>query len=67
MARGKIETVKPLENSQPFMANPEFALAQRIVNNAAEVRAALEKRGYQINGNISDRFFLDTYAPDQKR
>ena len=67
LGAGKIETVKPLENSQPFLANPEFALAQRIVNNAAEVRAALEKRGYQINGNISDRFFLDTYAPDQKQ
>jgi len=59
----RIEAIKPLDNLQPFLANPEFDQAARIVNNSAAVRAALEKRGYQIKGNVSDRFYLDTYAP----
>jgi primary-amine oxidase len=59
-----IESVKDLKNLQPFVANPEFDLAREIVQNSAAVRAALIKRGYQLTStNISDRFFLDVYAP----
>jgi primary-amine oxidase len=61
----RVASIKPLENWQPFLVNPEFEQAIKIVNNSAEVRAALEKRGYQINGRISDRFYLDTYAPGE--
>ena len=59
----RIETTKPLENLQPFIANPEFDQASDIVNASPEVLAALEQRGYEIKGKISDRFYLDAYAP----
>ncbi len=34
-----------------------------MVEASPAVKAALEKRGYAIPGKISDRFFIDSYAP----
>lgn len=60
----RVESIKNLKKLQPFVANQEFDQAREIVNRSPEIRHALEKRGYQITGtNLSDRFFLDVYAP----
>jgi primary-amine oxidase len=63
----KIESIKDLANSQPYLANSEFDKAKEIVDASPEARAALAKRGYQIKDKISDTFFLDTYAPGKDR
>lgn len=64
---GRIETTNELGNLQPALTGPEFNQVPGIINKSPEVRAALEKRGYQVNGNVSDRFFLDVYAPGQDK
>jgi primary-amine oxidase len=63
----QIETTNVLGNLQPALTNPEFDQVPGIINKSAEVRAALEKRHYHVNGNISDRFYLDVYAPGQDK
>ena len=52
-----------LGNLQPFLTEAEFEIAHEVVDASARVKTALEKRGYTIAGNISDRFFIDVYAP----
>lgn len=72
----KILARRDLKNLQPYLANSEFAKATEIVNNSPEVRAALEKRGYQFadtgkgkakeKAKISDTFWIDLYAPGEE-
>jgi primary-amine oxidase len=59
----QVESTNALGNLQPALSGAEFYSAHQIIDNSPAVRVALEKRGYQINGNISDRFYLDLYAP----
>ena len=60
-----ILSLKNLGNLQPFVADSEYELADKIVNSSPEVRAALEKRGHTIEGKITDRFYTDAYAPGE--
>jgi len=59
----QVLTTNALGNLQPALSGTEFYSAHQIIDNSPEVRAALEKRHYQINRKISDRFYLDFYAP----
>jgi primary-amine oxidase len=63
LTASSILSFKDLGNLQPFLAESEYTRADEIVDASPEVRAALEKRGYTIDGKISDRFFTDAYAP----
>jgi primary-amine oxidase len=59
----KLASKTNLENLQPFLSIDEHEEAADVVDNSPEAKAALERRGYTISGKISDRFFIDTYAP----
>jgi primary-amine oxidase len=59
----KLASKTNLENLQPFLSVDEHMAAAEVVDASSEVKAALERRGYAIPGKISDRFFIDTYAP----
>jgi primary-amine oxidase len=63
----KILSVRNLANLQPSLLNSEFEKAKEIVDASPDVRKALKARGYRIEDNeqISNLFFLDTYAPGQ--
>ncbi len=63
IAKRAILSTKDLGNLQPFLSDSEFGRAADIADASPEVRAALERRGYTLTGKISDRFFIDTYAP----
>ncbi|HTU68975.1 MAG TPA: hypothetical protein VMF11_01535 [Candidatus Baltobacteraceae bacterium] len=52
-----------LHDLQPFVTEDEFDAAIAVVDESPKVKAALEARGYRIEGKISDRFFIDMYAP----
>ncbi|MBC8010637.1 MAG: hypothetical protein H7067_11140 [Burkholderiales bacterium] len=60
---GKVSSRKVLKNLQPFLAASEFEIATNAVDASEEVRDLLKKRGYEIPGKISERFYLDPYAP----
>ncbi|HVA32917.1 MAG TPA: hypothetical protein VNG31_02140 [Candidatus Baltobacteraceae bacterium] len=59
----KVLSTRNLQNLQPFLTDDELEKAAAVVDASPAVKAALEKRGYTIAGKISDRFFIDTYAP----
>lgn len=57
--------VKNLHDLQPFLAAAEYERAAQVVDASPEIEAALVKRGFSLTGKISDRFFIDLYAPGQ--
>jgi len=54
---------KDLGDLQPFLSDMEYGRAADVADASPEIRAALIARGYALPGKISDRFFIDTYAP----
>jgi primary-amine oxidase len=59
-----ILSVKELGNAQPFLTDPDYDSATEAIDGSAEVRAALEKRGYKLGGTkVSEALYLDMYAP----
>ena len=65
LSASKIVSTKDLKNLQPYLAFSEFDHATKIVDESAEVRAALEKRGLKVEGKISKQFWVDLYAPGE--
>ena len=61
----RIVSTKDLDNLQPYLASSEFDRATAIINASADVRAALVKRGFKLNGKISKQFWVDLYAPGE--
>ncbi|MDE1171206.1 MAG: hypothetical protein PW734_08385 [Verrucomicrobium sp.] len=60
----KLVSCKDLGNLQPFVTNYDHDVAVEVIDASPEVRAALEKRGYKLDGKkISERFLVDYYAP----
>jgi primary-amine oxidase len=59
----RVLSSRNLHDLQPFLTTNELERAAGVVDASPEVKTALEKRGYRIPGKISDRFFIDTYAP----
>ena len=62
---GSVRSKKDLGDLQPFLAGDEFDIATAVVDASERAKAALEKRGYTIPGKISERFFIDIYAPGE--
>ncbi len=65
LAQNKLISTRDLKNLQPYLVFSEFDRATKIVDESAEVRAALEKRGFKIEGKISKQFWVDLYAPGE--
>jgi len=63
IAKRAILSSKDLGNLQPFLSDMEYGRAADVADASPEIRAALIARGYSLPGKISDRFFIDTYAP----
>lgn len=60
---GKVLSCSDLGNLQPFVTDREFEIIDEIVDASPRIRAALEKRGYAVPGKVSDRVYVDAYAP----
>ncbi len=65
LTANRVVSTKDLQNLQPFLAFSEFDHATRIIDASPEVRAALEKRGFKVEGKISKQFWVDLYAPGE--
>lgn len=63
IAKRAILSSKDLGDLQPFLSDTEYGHAADVVDASPEIRTALIARGYALPGKISDRFFIDTYAP----
>jgi Cu2+-containing amine oxidase len=50
---------------QPFFSTSEYDQATELLDASAPLKAALEARGIQITGKISDQVFFDQYAPSR--
>ncbi|HEY1428232.1 MAG TPA: hypothetical protein VGF18_01570, partial [Candidatus Tumulicola sp.] len=61
----KLQYKKDLGDLQPFLTVEDFDSAAAVADASPEVRLALEKRGYTISGKISERFYIDVYAPGE--
>ena len=65
LSANRIVSTKDLQNLQPYLAFSEFDRATAIIDESAEVRAALEKRGLKLEGKLSKQFWVDLYAPGE--
>ncbi len=63
LAKRTILSSRDLGDLQPFLSDMEYGRAADVADASPEIRAALIARGYSLPGKISDRFFIDTYAP----
>jgi primary-amine oxidase len=63
IAKRTILSSKDLGNLQPFLSDAEYDKAADVADASPEIRAALLRRGFTLPGKISDRFFIDVYAP----
>jgi len=58
---------RDLGNLQPFLTDPDNDAATEAIDGSAELRAALGKRGFHLDGKkISEVFYLDLYAPGRE-
>jgi len=62
---GGIKSIKNLKNLQPFLSETEFDVANNAINKELKIKKALQRRGYKVNGKISDAVYLDPYAPGE--
>ncbi len=65
LSANRIVSTKDLQNLQPCLAFSKCDRATKVIDESAEVRAALEKRGFKVEGKVSKQFWVDLYAPGE--
>lgn len=61
----KLVSIRDLKHLQPLLAFSEFERAADVIDAEPRIKAALQKRGYNVEGKVSDSFLADTYAPGE--
>lgn len=65
LTAGQVIAQRWLGKLQPFFSTLEYEQATELLDASAPLKAAIEARGIQITGKISDQIFFDQYAPSR--